>query len=189
MEKIEVAPERAYYPMPCWLVGTVVDGKPNYLAVAWFTMVNPKPPYVSVSLNKLHYSNRGLKENASFSINIPSAAMVEMLDYCGLVSGQKFDKSGLFETFYGRLKSAPMIRECACSIECRLVQTVEMPMEELFIGEIVSVYTEERYLTAGLPDLRKMNPLLLDMAQKRYVTLGTEVAPAWEVGKKLIRKG
>lgn len=189
MEKIEIAPDRLHYPMPCSIVGAHVGGKPNYLTVAWFTMVNPKPPYVMVSMNKAHYTNSGIKENKTFSVNIPSAEMAAITDYCGLVSGHKVDKSGVFQTFYGKLKTAPMIKECACSVECKLVQIVETPAEELFIGEIVSFYTEERYLSDGAPDLRKMNPLLLVMTQKKYATLGPEVGAAWEIGKALIKKG
>lgn len=188
MEKIEIAPERVYYPMPCSLVGANVSGKPNYLVVAWFTMANPKPPYVLVAMNKAHYTNSGVKENATFSVNIPSVEIAERTDYCGLVSGHRFDKSAVFETFYGKLKTAPMIKECACNVECRLVQTVDLPMEELFIGEIVSVYSEERYLTDGLPDLRKINPLLLIQTQKMYAAIGPDIGPAWGMGKTL-KKG
>ena len=187
MEKIEIAPERVYYPMACSLVGANVGGKPNYLAVAWFSMVNPKPPYVMVALNKVHYTNTGVKENKTFSVNIPSVEMAEATDYCGMVSGSKYDKRALFETFYGKLGTAPMIKECGFSAECRLVQTVDLPAEELFIGEIIAVYTEARYLTDGLPDLRKMNPILLQMPQKRYVALGADVGPAWEMGKNRIK--
>ena len=188
MAKIEIAPERVYYPMGCSLVGANVGGKPNYLTVAWFTMVHPKPPYVMVTMNKVHYTNSGVKENGTFSVNIPSADMAEVTDYCGLVSGSKHDKSKVFETFYGKLKTAPMIKECPFNAECKLIQTVDLPMEELFIGEIIGSYTEERYLTEGLPDIRKMNPIVLQLPQKRYVTMGAELAPAWEVGKKLIKK-
>jgi flavin reductase (DIM6/NTAB) family NADH-FMN oxidoreductase RutF len=187
MEKIEIAPERIYYPMPCSLVGANVEGKANYLTVAWFTMVNPTPGYVMVSMNKAHYTNAGIKENGTFSVNIPTADMAGVTDFCGMVSGRKIDKSQTFETFYGKLKTAPMIKACACNAECRLVQTVETPMEELFIGEIVGLYTEERYLTDGAPDLRKMNPIILSMPQKTYVQLGADIGPAWEMGKKLIR--
>jgi len=187
MAKIEIAPDRVYYPMPCSLVGANVRGKPNYLTVAWFSMVHPKPPYVLVTMNKVHYTNAGLKENGTFSVNLPSAEMAEVTDYCGLVSGSKYDKSKLFETFYGKLKTAPMIKECPFNAECRLIQTVELPAEELFIGEIVSVYTEERFLTEGVPDIRKMNPILLQLPQKKYMTVGAELAAAWEAGKKLIK--
>ena len=89
MAKIEIAPERVYYPMGCSLVGANVGGKPNYLTVAWFTMVHPKPPYVMVTMNKVHYTNSGVKENGTFSVNIPSAEMAEVTDYCGLVSREQ----------------------------------------------------------------------------------------------------
>lgn len=188
MAKIELAPERVYYPMTCSLVGANVGRKPNYLAVAWFSMVNPKPPYVMVAMNKVHYTNAGIKENGTFSVNIPPAEIAEKTDYCGLVSGSKYDKSGIFETFYGKLLTAPMINECPFNAECKLVRTVDLPAEELFIGEIVGVYTGEAYLTDGLFDLGKMKPILLQMPQKKYVTVGAEVGPAWEMGKKLIKK-
>ena len=69
MEKIELAPGRVPYPMPCSLVGANVAGKPNYLTIAWFTMANPSPPFVLAVLNKAHYTNPGVKENGTFSIN------------------------------------------------------------------------------------------------------------------------
>jgi flavin reductase (DIM6/NTAB) family NADH-FMN oxidoreductase RutF len=187
MEKIEVSAERLYYPMPCSLVGANVQGKANFLTVAWFTMANPRPACVLVTLNKAHYTNAGITENGTFSVNMPSTEMAEKVDYCGLVSGRKVDKSTLFETYYGKLKTAPLIRECPFSVECRLIQTVELHQEQLFIGEIVAAYSEERYLTDGAPDMAKMNPLLLIQPRKMYAAVGVDVAPAWGIGKKLIK--
>jgi flavin reductase (DIM6/NTAB) family NADH-FMN oxidoreductase RutF len=188
MEKIECPTDRMFYPMPCSLVGANVAGKPNYLTVAWFSMANPKPPYVMLTLGKAHYTNPGIKENKTFSLNIPSAELAERTDYCGIVTGHKVDKSEVFDSFYGKLGNAPMIRECAFNAECRLVQIVDLPMEELFIGEIVTAYTEERYLTDGIPDLRKMNPMILVMPQKMYAGLGSDIAPAWKIGKNFSPK-
>jgi flavin reductase (DIM6/NTAB) family NADH-FMN oxidoreductase RutF len=186
MEKIEIGIEATCYPMPCSLVGMNVEGKPNFLTVAWFSKVNVKPPYIMVALGKSHYSNPGIKENKTFSLNIPSAAMAEATDYCGIVSGKKYDKASLFGVFYGKLKTAPMIRECPYNLECRLVQTVDLPGDELFIGEIVAAYSDERYLTNGLPDLQKMKPFVLAMPQRKYVSLGKQFGAAWEMGKGLI---
>lgn len=188
MKKIEIGAGRAYYPMPCSIVGANVGGKPNYLTVAWFSMVNPKPAYIAVAMNKAHYTNSGIRENGTFSVNIPSSEMAEVTDYCGLVSGKTYDKAGHFETFYGKLKTAPMIGECPFNAECRLVQTVDLPAEELFIGEIISTYCDESYLTDGVPDLMKINPFVLVMPAQKYLGLGQEVGPAWEIGKKLIKK-
>ena len=188
MAKIEIAGGRACYPMPCSLVGANVEGKANYLTVAWFTMVNPNPPYLAVAMNKAHYTNAGIKANGTFSVNIPSVAMVEKADYCGVVSGRKLDKSTIFETFYGKLETAPMIKEFPFNVECRLVQTVDLPAEELFIGEIIMAYCDEACLIDGVPDLNKINPFILSIFDKRYRALGQDIGAAWEVGTKLIKK-
>jgi flavin reductase (DIM6/NTAB) family NADH-FMN oxidoreductase RutF len=188
MARIEVSTESICYPMPCSLVGTKVAGKPTFLTVAWFSMVNPKPPYIMISLGKTHYSNPGIIENGTFSVNIPSVSMVEATDYCGMVSGKKYDKSGVFKVFYGKLGSAPMIEGCPYSLECKLVKTIEMPAEDMYVGEIVAAYSDDRFLTGGAPDLAKMQPFILSMADHRYLGLGAEVGKAWEVGKKLIAK-
>jgi flavin reductase (DIM6/NTAB) family NADH-FMN oxidoreductase RutF len=188
MAKIEIVGGRVCYPMPCSLVGANVSGKANYLTVAWFSMVNPDPPYLAVAMNKAHYTNSGIKANGTFSMNIPSSDMAEKTDYCGIVSGRKFDKAAIFETFYGTLETAPMIKEFPFNVECRLVQTVELPAEELFIGEIITAYCDESCLTEGVPDLSKINPFILSMSDKKYRGLGQDVGAAWEIGKKLIKK-
>ena len=188
MAKIKMGGNRIHYPMPCALVGANVEGKPNYLTVAWFSMVNPDPAYLAVAMNKAHYTNAGIKANGTFSVNIPSSDMAEKTDYCGLVSGRKSEKAVVFETFYGGLETAPMIKECPFTVECRLIQTVDLPAEDLFIGEIVAAYCEESCLTDGAPDLKKIRPFVLSMADKKYRGLGQDIGPAWEMGKKLIKK-
>ena len=188
MSKVEIGSDRIYYPMPCSLVGANVAGKANYLTVAWFSMVNPEPAYLAVAMNKAHYTNSGIKANGTFSVNIPSSDMAEKTDYCGMVSGRKFDKAAIFETFYGKLETAPMIKEFPFNVECRLVQTVDLPAEELFIGEIIAAYCDESCLTEGAPDLNKINPFVLIMPDKKYRGLGQDVGAAWDIGKKLITK-
>jgi len=188
MEKIQLSTQTICYPMPCVLVGVNVGGRPNYLTVAYFSMVNIKPPYLMIALGKTHYTNPGIKENGTFSVNIPSEAMADITDYCGLVSGKNYDKAALFETFYGKLKTAPMIKECPFNVECKVIQTVDLPVDEVFIGEIIAAYSDERYLKNRLPDLRKITPFILSIPERKYLALGAEVGPAWEMGKKLIPK-
>jgi flavin reductase (DIM6/NTAB) family NADH-FMN oxidoreductase RutF len=190
MAKIELDGDRLLlsYPMPCVIVGATVDKKVNYNTIAWLSMVNPQPPYVALAMNKSHYTNLGIKANGTFSVNIPSLDMAEKTDYCGIVSGRKFDKSVIFETFYGKLGTAPMIRECPLNVECRLVQTVDLPAEDLFIGEIVAAFCDEDCLTDSTPDLGKINPFVLIMSERKYRGLGQDVGSAWEMGKKLIKK-
>ena len=40
MDKVNLGSTIPAYPMPVSRVGTCVDGKPNIMAVAWFTMAS-----------------------------------------------------------------------------------------------------------------------------------------------------
>lgn len=181
--KVDLGAKIASYPMPVVLVGANVNGKANFLPIAWFMQAARRPPKVAVALNRAHYTNQGIKENKTFSVCIPSEDMVAATDHCGLVSGSKADKSGVFEVFYGKLKTAPLITECPVNIECSLDKVVDNGSNELFIGNIVSTYTEEKYLTDGAVDLKKTKPFMLSLNDHQYHVLGKPKAKAWNVGK------
>jgi flavin reductase (DIM6/NTAB) family NADH-FMN oxidoreductase RutF len=175
-------------PMPVLLVGVRDKGKANFMTVGWVSRVNTSPPMVAVAISRSHYTAELIREARTFSINVPGADMVDKVDYCGLVSGKDVDKSALFNIFYGMLKTAPMISECPVCLECRLVDTLPMKTNYLFIGEIAGAFTEEKYLTDGLPDPEKINPLMLTMPDTSYRTLGKPAGKAWSDGKKLMKK-
>jgi flavin reductase (DIM6/NTAB) family NADH-FMN oxidoreductase RutF len=171
------------YPLPTTLVGANVGGKPNYVAIAHVGVMAMR--HISVSMNKRHYTNAGIVENGTFSVNLPSVDLARETDYCGLVSGRDADKGALFTTFYGALGTAPMIQECALNMECRLVRTVDFDTHDVFVGQVVETYCDERFLTDGAVDFAKVQPLLFVMSDRSYWTLGGRYAKAWEVGKAL----
>ena len=175
------------YPMPVVLAGAVVDGKANFLAVGWIMRVNYRPPLLAMALNKTHYTNGGIHEHREFSVNVPGVELMEKADYCGLVSGKEADKSRLFDVFYGKLRSAPLIRNCPLSLACTLVEVVSLPSNDLFIGEIVEAYAEEGVLTAGSPDVAKMHPFTLTMPDNTYWKIGDKAGKAWDAGRKFMR--
>ena len=181
--KKSLGAKNCLYPLPTVLVGANVQGKPNYLAIAHVGIIELMS--VSISLNKVHYTNAGIKENQTFSINIPSVDLVQVVDYCGLVSGKNVDKAALFETFYGTLHTAPMIQQCAVNMECELMRTIDFPQHDVFIGKIVETYCEEHYLTDGNVDLAKVQPFLFSMLDVRYWKIGEPFAKAWSIGKEL----
>lgn len=186
MAKVEIGARTFLYPMPTTLVGANVDGKPNYLTVAYCGSVQEKPAMISVSLTRTHYTNNGIKDNGTFSVNIPSEEMAEITDYCGLFSGKKVVKSRLFTTFYGGLETAPMIHECPINLECRLVRIIDLGgSEEVFIGEIVEAYSEKRFMTEGLPDIKKINPFVFSMHDDTYWRVGEYLGKAFSIGRRL----
>ena len=104
-------------------------------------------------------------------------------DHIGMVSGRKEDKSGIFDVFYGELDTAPMIEQCKVTMELKLIEHIELPTHDLFVGEIVGTYADLDVLTNGIVDIAKLKPLLFDMSSKKYWSLGEPVAKCWSVGK------
>lgn len=185
MKKITIDSGAAFlYPMPMVLVGAVVEEKANFMAVAWVSRVNAKPPLFAVAIGP-HHTNRGIEENKQFSINIPDVSLIEKTDYCGLVSGGKTDKSNLFQVFFGELDQAPLIEECPVCMSCSLFDTVKLPSNTLYIGEPKEVFTEEKYMTNDKLDIKKVNPFTLTMPDNNYWSLGENLGKAWNIGKSL----
>lgn len=171
------------YPMPVVLVGAVVDDRPNYMTAAWVTRVSYEPPLLGVSISKRQHTAKGILEHGQFGISIPGRDLVVAADYVGMVSGRTVDKSKVIETLFGVLPHAPLAAACPLGMACRLTQTVELPHNHFFIGEIVEAYSEARFLTNGMPDIRKMQPFTLTMPDNQYWSVGNPVAKAWDVGK------
>ena len=179
--KEKLGAKNALYPLVTTIVGSVVDGKPDFATIAHVGIAHLNG--ITLGMGRIHLTNEGIKANRTFSVSLPSEDMVELTDHIGMVSGRKEDKSGLFEVFYGELDTAPMIQGCKVTMECRLIEHVELPTHDLFVGEIVGTYAEVEVLTNGAVDIAKLKPLLFDMASRKYWSLGEPVAKCWSVGK------
>jgi flavin reductase (DIM6/NTAB) family NADH-FMN oxidoreductase RutF len=189
MEKIKVDRNAFMYPMPVVLVGTMIENRPNFMTVAWISRVNFQPPLVAVAIGLRQYTNGGIQTHQTFSVNIPSVDLIEKVDFCGLVSGRNRDKSKVFEIFNGELPNTPMVKDCPLTMECKVIQTVNLPADYLYIGEIVNAYCEDRYLTDGKPDIHKMKPFTLTMPDNQYWKIGEKAGKAWSIGKNYKAEG
>jgi flavin reductase (DIM6/NTAB) family NADH-FMN oxidoreductase RutF len=178
MEKIKIK-NYPIGPFPTVLVGVAVNDQANYVTVGACGVVCMEP-ILYISLKNTHYSTKGVKENGFFSVNIPSADLVQQTDYCGIVSGTETDKSSLFTSFYDELGKAPMINECPLNFLCQVIQSVPISGFEMFFGEIVAVYINDQCLTTGKPDPLKINPML--MMGTNYYNLGQMVGTVYKEG-------
>jgi len=185
MEKKKIGADTYLYPMPTTIVGANVNGKANFLTIAYCGIVQHRPPLIAVALAKIHYTNAGIKENQTFSVNIPSQEMAKAADFVGIYSGRGQDKSKVFDCFYGGLKTAPMIKEAPLNLECRLIKALDFGGSgEIFIGEITEAYAKDEILTDGLPDIKKLNPIVFSMHDNTYWKVGDYIGKAWEMGVK-----
>ena len=110
--------------------------------------------------------------------------MAGATDYVGIHSGEKVDKSAVFDVFYGELGTAPMISEAPVNHECKLIKMVDLSINhDIFIGEVVQTYVKEECLTNEVPDIHKIDPIIYATKLQTYVKVGETIGKAWSIGK------
>jgi flavin reductase (DIM6/NTAB) family NADH-FMN oxidoreductase RutF len=185
MTKKALGPQPLLWAHPTVLVGAVVDGKPDFAAVAWTGVAASKPPAVTIALQHHRYSLKGIRKNDTFSINIPSADLVKETDYCGMISGAKTDKveDCGFKVFYGKLKTAPLIEQCPINLECEVIHIINLGSHALVIGTVAEVYVSEDCLTDGKPDVLKVKPFTF--FPPKYRAIGEAIADTFKSGREI----
>jgi flavin reductase (DIM6/NTAB) family NADH-FMN oxidoreductase RutF len=170
---------------PTVLVGAMVEGRVDFATVAWTGVAASVPPTICIALQHHRHSLKGIRQNMSFSVNIPSTELVKETDYCGIVSGSKSDKAAdcLFTVFYGKSSSAPLIQQCPINHVCEVVQILNLGSHELVVGRIVETHISEECLTGDRPDALKIKPFLF--ANGKYFSLGEYQADAFRSGSSI----
>ena len=157
-------------PMPVLLIGTLIDGKPNFMTAAWAGIAAGDPPAVTVGIKPERYTHKGVQQNMAFSVNVPSADLAEEVDLCGRESGSKIDKveACKFKIFYGKSRTAPLIEQCPVNLECRVVHILNLGSHSLVVGRIEEAQISENCLENGHPDVLKINPIIFAPGGKNY---------------------
>ena len=154
----------ALYPTPLVVVGTMVNGKPNWLLVG-------------------HLGIMGIKESKALSINIVDEALLPLADRAGCVSGGKEDKSQLFAYTVGE-SGAPMIDSAPVVMECQVEDLYETQGFDNFICTIQATFAEENVLNEqGKLEYHTLKPVLFEMPTYEYLKTGDVLAKCMSFGK------
>lgn len=163
-------------PVPPALVSCGTVEAPNALTVAWTGILNSQPPKTYISVRPERYSHGLIKESGEFIINLPTAALVRTIDYCGVKSGRdenKFVARGLTaQPVEGFL--CPMVGESPVSIACRVTEIVPLGSHDMFIADIISVHVA-REIVDEAGRLRLAKAGLCAYAHGEYFALGKKI--------------
>ena len=187
--KKSIGAKTILYPAPVLIVGTYdKNGNPNAMTAAWGGICCSSPPCVTISLRKATYSYGNIVENKAYTLNIPSEKYVSEVDYFGIISGKNGDKfaaTGLTPV-KSELVNAPYIQEFPLVLECKLLHTFEIGLHTQFVGEILDVKAEEAVFSEnGIPDIKKVHPILYATAEKEYFGIGNKIGDAFSIGKSI----
>lgn len=133
----------AIAPTPVTLVGAMVGGKPSWFEMVWVGIA--ESDYVAVSIEDSHYTTPGITENRIFSISLVDEALLPKVDYAGIVSGKKVDKSNLFEWERGE-KGAPIPADAPVTMEVEVADTLQYGGSHLYVCKILNTYAKEEVL-------------------------------------------
>ncbi len=124
-------------PKPVALVGCRKNGERNALAVSYQGQVCNGKMYVSIRPER--YSNQMIRESGYFSINYMERRWVKEVDFCGIVSGRKYDKFSITQLTEDMSVNSvsPLIKEAGKSLDCRLEEIRKHKTHDEFIGEVL----------------------------------------------------
>lgn len=182
MEQKNIGSVLALYPTPLVVIGTMVDGKANWMIAGHVGIMCHD--HIMVSLFDKHYTNKGIKENMKFSVNIVSEDMLAKADYVGTVSGENTDKSKVFEYYMGE-GGTPIIKEAPVVMECKVEDNYQLNSFDNFICSIIDTYANE----SVLDDKEKINydelkPVLFEMPTYTYLRTGERIGKCKTIGNK-----
>ena len=163
-------PIRLLHPRLVVLVSCVdKGGKANVITLAWSMPVSINPPIVAISIAPKRYSHQLVEETKEFVINIPTMDIVQetLLHACMHV------KETRLTTLPAKMVKPPIIRECVAHLECKLEQQITAGDHTLFIGRVVTAYTDKEIFNEKF-DVKKVK-LIYHMGGDEFVTLAPEV--------------
>lgn len=161
-------------PRPIGWISTLdAAGRVNLAPFSFFNAVAADPPMVMYCTNGSHLegplkdSLHNVKEVGEFVVNV---ATWELRDSVNVTSARlmrgvnEMELAGLTAAT-SRLVRPPRVAESPINLECVLHQVIELPHGQreypnhLIIGRVVAVHIDDKVLTDGMVDIRKLAPI------------------------------
>jgi flavin reductase (DIM6/NTAB) family NADH-FMN oxidoreductase RutF len=164
MGKVIWKPGTMIYPLPAVMVSCGSSPEEfNIITISWTGTICTDPAMCYISVRPERHSYCIIKKNGEFVINLTTKELAYATDWCGVKSGNKFNKfseMGLTPSPASKV-SAPMIKESPVNIECVVKEIKELGSHHMFISEVVAVNADERYIDekSGLFRLNEAVPL------------------------------
>ena len=183
----EIGAVMGLYPTPVTVVGTVVEGRVNWLTIAHVGVVEHTRFLISV--DKAHeFSVRGIETNGTVSVTQVKPELLAEAHYCGFHLGAAEDKSQVFPHHFDEVKGAPIPDNAPLVMTCRVIRKVEVGQFNNYILEPVHTYVEEKYLNEqNKPDYEKMKPILFEFRNALYLETGAVAGRCWNIGRNFQR--
>ena len=178
------------YPIPAVMVSCGDMEKSNIITVAWTGILNTNPAMVYISVRPSRYSYNMIKDSKEFVINLTTKDLVKQTDWCGVRSGESYDKFKEMNLHKEKANfvQCPLIKESPVSIECKVKDIIDLGSHHMFMAEVLSIDADDRYIDEkGAFDISKCD--LIAYANGGYYPLGDKIGKfGFSVQKKIRNK-
>jgi flavin reductase (DIM6/NTAB) family NADH-FMN oxidoreductase RutF len=117
----------------------------NVMTASFFAESSHIPVLVRVAIAPSCLTHALVSESGWFGLSVMSQGQENVALYCGSVSGrevEKLERSGLSHELSPR--GIPLLRDCLTTSECRVVATIPLHDHTLFVGEVITSFTQSR---------------------------------------------
>ena len=138
---------------PTVLVSAQHQQQANVMSAAWACAVEFSPAKVSVVLDKATKTRTLIEGSGYFALQVPTLKQLNMVYALGNMSlhqaPEKLRQCGVNLFKDGRFE-IPLVEGCAAWLLCRLIpETHHQQQHDLFIGEVVAAYADDRVFRDG----------------------------------------
>jgi flavin reductase (DIM6/NTAB) family NADH-FMN oxidoreductase RutF len=129
-------------PGPVVLVSSAYRGERDIMTMGWHLMLGFTPALVGCYIWDQNHSFELIRKSKECVINLPTYDMIDAVIGIGNCHGSDVDKFEKFKlTAADATKvSAPLIKECYASFECKLIDARPIKKHSLFIFEVVKAH-------------------------------------------------
>ena len=160
-------------PRPIGWISTMSrDGIVNLAPFSYFNLVSGDPPVVMFAASPKPGNGRkdsqvNAEQTGEFVFNLATWDLREQMNITASIEETDFDEmraAGLTPA-PSRLVKPPRVAESPVHLECRYLQTIDMPPSRaghyasIVLGQVIGIDVDDSVIVDGLVDIAKMRPL------------------------------
>ena len=193
-DKINIKPRALMFPAPAVIASAYDENdKADACTLAFAAMCSHFPPCVMIAINSTakRKTLNDILERKEFVVGFPNMNQVDETDYLGIISGYDEDKltEVSWTTSCGQIVHAPIINELKVSVECKVINIIEVGSHTQITGEIVNIIADKSVLNEeGKISLELLKPIVYDDVLYDYFSVGSKIADAFNAGFKYVKK-
>lgn len=151
-----------------WISTLSATGQPNLAPFSFFNALSDKPPFLVASLSNGNDTLTNLSASGECTVCVVHRELMNKMNMSSAAVDSSVNEFELAElgTVASMHVKAPRVAGCPASFECKLWQSIPLPVNEAtgrgfttVILEVVSIYIDDQYIKDGRIDTAAIQPV------------------------------